>query len=137
VCAADGDRGAVVINSTHWGSRQRFTLAHEVGHWVLGDVSAGARADRDVFAQTDDAVSDGPNAFAAALLVADQGGRGACARRQSRGCQGRVPIWRELQDPRLAGQERDRETDLSRYLREVQPFEAAVEASEGSSKGQG
>ena len=130
VCAADGDRGAVVINSTHWGSRQRFTLAHEVGHWVLGDVSAGARADRDVFAQTDDAVERRANAFAAALLVpnrvveglahADSAEAVRVAYRFGVSC--KTLGWRVKS---VIG-----ETDLSRYLREVKPFEAAVEASQ-------
>jgi Zn-dependent peptidase ImmA (M78 family)/DNA-binding XRE family transcriptional regulator len=35
----------VVVNAAHWGERQRFTLAHELGHAVMAPVSSMAEAD--------------------------------------------------------------------------------------------
>lgn len=69
-CVADGDRAVAVINSSQWGSRQRFTLAHEIGHWILGDVDSGPRMDRDVL-EGSDYTERRANAFAASFLISD------------------------------------------------------------------
>jgi Zn-dependent peptidase ImmA (M78 family)/transcriptional regulator with XRE-family HTH domain len=50
---------AVIINSSHTGERQRFTLAHELGHLLL-DVSPGMKSQ---------AVERAMNRFAGAFLV--------------------------------------------------------------------
>ncbi|MFN8051060.1 MAG: XRE family transcriptional regulator [Acidimicrobiales bacterium] len=69
VCVADGDRAVAVINTRGRGrGRQRFTLAHEIAHWVFGDVDSGPAIDRDVTEDGNDAERRA-NAFAAALLV--------------------------------------------------------------------
>ena len=70
VCVADNNHAVAVINSNTWGARQRFTLAHEIGHWIFGDVDVSPRLDRNVFEATDGAERRA-NAFAADLLVPD------------------------------------------------------------------
>lgn len=39
------DAYVIVINNSHWGERQRFTIAHELGHMIL-DVSFGLDAEK-------------------------------------------------------------------------------------------
>lgn len=34
-CAKKGKNGSITVNSTHHSNRQRFTIAHEIGHLVL------------------------------------------------------------------------------------------------------
>lgn len=131
LCVADEAHGVAVVNTHHWGSRQRFTLAHEIGHWVLGDVAdRGGRADEDVFAVARDPIERRANAFAAALLLPrdavasmDQADRAAAVRfAYRRGVSCTTLGWRIKN---AVG-----ETELSRWLRDVRPFQAAVMAGE-------
>ena len=71
VCVADGPRATAILNSNHWGSRQRFTTAHEIAHWILGDVDGGPCSDIDVF-RPSNARERRANAFAATFLVPDE-----------------------------------------------------------------
>jgi hypothetical protein len=63
-------RLALVSNATSW-SRQRFTLAHELGHVLAGDADGSPlRVDRDVMSTTGDPQAEmRANAFAAAFLM--------------------------------------------------------------------
>lgn len=45
---ADGRLGAAVINGSQDPGRRRWTLAHELGHFIVGDAYAGDRALNDV-----------------------------------------------------------------------------------------
>ncbi|HST64595.1 MAG TPA: XRE family transcriptional regulator [Mycobacteriales bacterium] len=65
----DGFRLALVTNGVPW-TRQRFTLAHELGHLLAGD-SQGVWVDRDVMAESTrrDHAEMRANAFAAAFLM--------------------------------------------------------------------
>jgi Zn-dependent peptidase ImmA (M78 family) len=72
----DGDRKVVVVNAKHPGHRQRFTIAHEIGHLVLHPgqdvhVDDGFRINlRDGrSASADDVEEVEANAFAANLLM--------------------------------------------------------------------
>lgn len=130
LCAADREHGLAVVNSDHWGSRQRFTLAHEIAHWLLGDVGPDGRSDRDVFAEVNDPVERRANSFAAALLVPrsivaslsryDRATAVRAAYRYGVSC--KTLGWRIKS---VVG-----DSDLSRFLRTVDPFEAAVTAGE-------
>jgi Zn-dependent peptidase ImmA (M78 family)/DNA-binding XRE family transcriptional regulator len=43
---SDGTRlPVIVVNSVHWGERQRFTLAHELGHAVMAPATSLSEAD--------------------------------------------------------------------------------------------
>ena len=49
VCVSDANNAVAVVNTTgRRGGRQRFTLAHELGHWVLGHLNGGPCIDIDV-----------------------------------------------------------------------------------------
>jgi Zn-dependent peptidase ImmA (M78 family) len=65
----DGFRLALVSNRVPW-TRQRFTMAHELGHLLAGDAD-GALVDRDVMAVSSrrDRAEMRANAFAAAFLM--------------------------------------------------------------------
>ncbi len=70
--ALGGDVGAapvIVVHSGHWGERQRFTLAHELGHMVL-----------DVAAKVDG--EEAANRFAAAFLLPAETLRAEIGRRR-------------------------------------------------------
>jgi transcriptional regulator with XRE-family HTH domain len=79
--------GAVIgVNADHHRNRQRFTLAHELGHFVLGhharyhlDVSDGAEADINYSAER------AANEFAAELLMPPSLVEAAYEREQSTG----------------------------------------------------
>jgi Zn-dependent peptidase ImmA (M78 family) len=74
-----GDRGAIGYNSAHARVRQRFTIAHEVAHYVLhagGDGKARLFADKHVMFRADDHVFEKcnlenieANRFGSALLM--------------------------------------------------------------------
>jgi Zn-dependent peptidase ImmA (M78 family)/transcriptional regulator with XRE-family HTH domain len=69
--SAKGMAIAVVNTAERPRGRQRFTLAHELGHWMFGDVEAGPAIDRDVAAPGGSDMEMRANAFAAHLLVPD------------------------------------------------------------------
>lgn len=72
--AASSDDGKLIVLATsHVPARQRFTLAHELGHLLAGD-DQGLHLDRDVFdkAQSKDASELRANAFAAAFLMPEE-----------------------------------------------------------------
>ena len=78
LAGAKGKRGAIGYNSAHASVRQRFTVAHEIGHYMLHVKNAHSRLflDRYVVYRRDDQSSTGndreeieANAFAAALLM--------------------------------------------------------------------
>jgi Zn-dependent peptidase ImmA (M78 family) len=74
-----GNRGAIGYNSAHARVRQRFTIAHEVAHYVLhsgGDGKTRLFADKHVIFRTDDDASAErirenveANRFGSALLM--------------------------------------------------------------------
>ena len=70
----DGDRRVIGVNSAHPRVRQRFTIAHELGHALLHDVQ-GLHLDQAFkFRDSRSAMAVDPeemdaNAFAAALLM--------------------------------------------------------------------
>jgi Zn-dependent peptidase ImmA (M78 family) len=77
----ENKRGAIGYNSSHASVRQRFTIAHEIGHYVLHVRTSQSRLflDRYVVYRRDDKSSTGndreeteANAFAAALLMPSQ-----------------------------------------------------------------
>jgi len=77
----DGKRGAIAYNSTHASVRQRFTVAHEIGHYVLHVKNSTSKLflDRYLVYRRDDQSSHGndqeeieANAFAAALLMPER-----------------------------------------------------------------
>ncbi|MCX8018455.1 MAG: ImmA/IrrE family metallo-endopeptidase [Rhodocyclaceae bacterium] len=62
----------IVVNGNEAWVRQRFTVAHELGHWVLGHLRQGQRLFRDrpeAFSTAASGVEREANAFAAALLM--------------------------------------------------------------------
>jgi Zn-dependent peptidase ImmA (M78 family) len=74
----ESKRGAIGYNSAHASVRQRFTVAHEIGHYMLHVKNTESRLflDRYVAYRRDDQSSTGndreeieANAFAAALLM--------------------------------------------------------------------
>lgn len=78
VLVVENGRGAIGYNSTHASVRQRFSIAHEIGHYVLHAKNALSRLfiDRYLVYRRDDDSCTGDdreeveaNAFAAALLM--------------------------------------------------------------------
>ncbi len=71
---ADGDI-VIVYRDTEPQTRQRFTIAHEMGHVVLGHLEHGRKMFRDpienMFASTRDTREVEANRFAARLLMPD------------------------------------------------------------------
>jgi Zn-dependent peptidase ImmA (M78 family)/transcriptional regulator with XRE-family HTH domain len=63
----------IVLATSHVAARQRFTLAHELGHLLAGD-DQGLHLDRDVFdkAQSKDPTEARANAFAASFLMPEE-----------------------------------------------------------------
>jgi Zn-dependent peptidase ImmA (M78 family) len=74
----EGKRGAIAYNATHASVRQRFTIAHEIGHYLLHLKNSTSKLflDRYTVYRRDDQSSTGndreeieANAFAAAVLM--------------------------------------------------------------------
>ena len=69
----DGDTPVITVNSTEYGPRQRYTIAHEIGHFVLGHLNNTERCCRDDAASfktgTASPIERQANQFAAALLM--------------------------------------------------------------------
>ncbi|TSE33056.1 ImmA/IrrE family metallo-endopeptidase [Tepidimonas charontis] len=67
-----GKRPRITVNCVEARVRQRFTVAHELGHWALGHLGHGQRLFRDA-PQAFTLAAAGPereaNAFAAAILM--------------------------------------------------------------------
>jgi Zn-dependent peptidase ImmA (M78 family)/transcriptional regulator with XRE-family HTH domain len=60
----------IIVNTSNAWSRQRFTLAHEIGHIVAGDGShSGLCVDQDVMATGQTVQEKRANAFAACVLM--------------------------------------------------------------------
>jgi Zn-dependent peptidase ImmA (M78 family) len=81
VLVFDGKRGAIAYNSSHASVRQRFTVAHEIGHYMLHVKNSTSKLflDRYTVYRRDDQSSHGndreeieANAFAAALLMPER-----------------------------------------------------------------
>lgn len=72
---ADG-RAVITVNSSQFGPRQSFTIAHEIGHFVLGHVNTVNRLCRDEASNfstgTFVPVEREANSFAAALLMPER-----------------------------------------------------------------
>lgn len=68
----------IVLAASHNPARQRFTLAHELGHLLAGD-DQGVHLDRDVYdkSQAKDPTEMRANAFASAFLMPEHTLRGA------------------------------------------------------------
>jgi Zn-dependent peptidase ImmA (M78 family) len=77
VLVIDGETGVIGFNSSHVAVRQRFTIAHEVGHYLLHKGDSSLFIDEKYFAAFRDKKSSlgsdrkerEANAFAAALLM--------------------------------------------------------------------
>ena len=70
LCAQDDGQRIVVVNTSKWLTRQRFTFAHELGHLLAGDAIAGVVTDASVFGgSATSARETRANAFAAELLL--------------------------------------------------------------------
>lgn len=70
------DRAAIGVNEEHHPHRQRFTIAHELGHYLLHRETTNLFVDSALTFYRDDSSADGvyqqeieANAFAAALLM--------------------------------------------------------------------
>lgn len=70
-------RAFILVNSSKWGRRQRFTVAHELGHFVLlaDDVELVDTADQLDLAKANNADKREANLFAAELLMPEAGVR--------------------------------------------------------------
>lgn len=70
LAVSSGDVKLIVLATSHVAARQRFTLAHELGHLLAND-DQGLHLDRDVFdkAQAREPSEVRANAFAAAFLM--------------------------------------------------------------------
>lgn len=70
--SSDGS-ATITVNSTEFGPRKNFTIAHEIGHYALGHVSSNNRLLRDEASNfmtgTFKPVEREANKFAAALLM--------------------------------------------------------------------
>lgn len=77
VLVIDGDRAVIGYNSSHSPTRQRFSIAHEIGHYVLHRADSSLFIDQRYFAAFRDRRSASgadrrerqANAFAASLLM--------------------------------------------------------------------
>lgn len=69
-------RAVISVNSSQFGPRQSFTIAHEIGHYVLGHVNTAHRLCRDLASNfstgTFIPVEREANKFAAALLMPER-----------------------------------------------------------------
>lgn len=68
VCAVQGQAAVILAAPTPVAARQRFTLAHELGHFLAGD-DQGLRIDVDIMNPGRDGSEQRANAFAAAFLM--------------------------------------------------------------------
>lgn len=68
LCAVQGETAVILAAPTPVAARQRFTLAHELGHVLAGD-DQGLRIDVDVYNPGRDGSEQRANAFAAAFLM--------------------------------------------------------------------
>src|SRR5438874_438112 len=73
LAASSEDVKLIVLATSHIPARQRFTLAHELGHLLAGD-DQGVHLDRDIFdkAQAKDPSEMRANAFASAFLMPER-----------------------------------------------------------------
>jgi Zn-dependent peptidase ImmA (M78 family) len=62
-------RPLITFNESESPVRQRFTIAHEIGHHVNGDIDAPRDTDRQMSAGVRDPIEVAANRFAAALLM--------------------------------------------------------------------
>jgi Zn-dependent peptidase ImmA (M78 family) len=77
ILVVEAGRGIIGVNSSHSRVRQRFSIAHELGHFVLHSANARLFIDKKYFAAFRDSRSSTgenkrereANAFAAALLM--------------------------------------------------------------------
>lgn len=71
VCTNHPRFRAALINTDQWGTRQRFTAAHELGHILFGDAADSWRNDHDADLRTGSTSTEEvrANAFAAELLL--------------------------------------------------------------------
>jgi Zn-dependent peptidase ImmA (M78 family) len=78
LAASSGGAKIIVLATTAVPARQRFTLAHELGHLLAGD-DQEVHLDRDIYsaAQSRDPSEARANSFAAALLMPEAGLRAA------------------------------------------------------------
>lgn len=69
----DGHKRVIVVNANHPSSRQRFTAAHELGHFVLhaklGEIPIFAHRDKVSYTSSDKQDEWDANVFAANLLM--------------------------------------------------------------------
>lgn len=69
----DGNTPVITVNSTEYGPRQRYTIAHEIGHFALGHLNNAERCCRDDAASfktgTTSPIERQANQFAAELLM--------------------------------------------------------------------
>ena len=72
LCARQGEVTVILAATTPLAARQRFTLAHELGHALAGD-DQGLRIDVDVTNPGRDGTEVRANAFAAAFLMPEDG----------------------------------------------------------------
>jgi Zn-dependent peptidase ImmA (M78 family)/transcriptional regulator with XRE-family HTH domain len=73
LAASSDDAKLIVLGTSQVPSRQRFTLAHELGHLLAGD-DQGVHLDRDVYdkAQAKDPTEMRANSFASAFLMPEK-----------------------------------------------------------------
>lgn len=71
VCTGHPKFRAALINTDQWGTRQRFTAAHELGHLLFGDADVGWHDDHgaDMSSNSESIQEVRANAFAAELLL--------------------------------------------------------------------
>lgn len=69
----DGNTPVITVNSTEYGPRQRYTIAHEIGHFALGHLNNAERCCRDDLTSFKTGIKlpieRQANQFAAALLM--------------------------------------------------------------------
>lgn len=98
----DGNRITIGVNSQTSRRRQRFTIAHELGHWKLHDgrlfVDHTIRINRrnEVSSAATDSEEIQANAFAAALLMPEGWVQRAIDREQERGIDSREDLVQTL-----------------------------------------
>ncbi len=63
------DEVVISVNENESSVRQRFTIAHEIGHWVLGHGSNFRDSPEEFLTQSPSLVEREANAFAANLLM--------------------------------------------------------------------
>lgn len=68
----DKVKATIFINSQRPDERKLFTLAHEIGHFLLGHNGTNFRIDRDIYSKDKDVYETEANFFAAALLMPEK-----------------------------------------------------------------